>query len=107
MTTLYSKMGMKVKLLKINPGSRTSLQYHRDKREDMYVVSGTPLIELGLHSTDVESNAHVRIGFGVYHRITNIGLSPLEIIEVSTTMSGNEPDEQDIVRVRDDYGRES
>ena len=89
----------------VDPGHRTSTQYHIDRREDMYVVSGTPKIELGLNYSEVDSPSHVRIGIGVYHRITNIGFIPLEIIEVSTTISGKEASEDDIVRVNDDYGR--
>ena len=88
-----------VKVLHLNAGCRTSLQYHRVKRETMIPASGSVVLEI--HSKGgVEERVVVRpeeLLPGTVHRLSAILDS--EVVEVST------PELDDVVRVDDDYGR--
>ena len=98
-TDLYA-----LKSIHVRVGTRPSLQYHERKSESLYLLSGLMKIELG-DSKDslVEDQLHpgetVDIPKGRIHRVTAIEDSVL--IEVST------PELDDVVRVEDDYGRQS
>lgn len=90
------------KLLFVRAGASLSLQYHRHKEETMYLESGECWIETG----DSEDSL-VRVPFpvghahhippGRLHRITAV--TDVRIFETST------PHLDDVVRLRDDYGR--
>ena len=95
------------KILTINPGQRTSLQYHEFKTETIIVASG----QLILHrlptrnpSKDTELSFHERLEHFTFapmeiHRLeAGIG-GPVILIECST----NHLD--DVVRLDDDYSR--
>lgn len=88
-----------VKVIEVNPFSRTSLQYHRHREEVWVVVSGT-LLNNGV-SHDPGSVVH--IGMEDIHRIENPSSEPLLLVEVQ---AGDVLSEDDIVRIEDDYGRE-
>ena len=91
-----------LKIIEINRGHRSSLQYHVKKHEHIFVDSGTLQIEwendqgqmevLRLQSGDV-----VEVQPGRKHRVT--ALEDVRLIEVST------PELDDVVRVEDDYKR--
>ena len=84
------------KLLCINEGCRTSLQYHREKDETFYVSSGKVEVEIGDTKVTPSCNETIRIRPNVVHRISAIKSSV--IFEVSTPHKGT-------VRLEDDYGR--
>jgi mannose-6-phosphate isomerase len=88
-----------VKILHLNAGCRTSLQYHRVKRETMIPVSGRAILEIHRNG-EVEEHVLVRpeeLLPGTVHRL--VAASDVEIVEVSS------PELDDVVRVADDYGR--
>lgn len=70
--------GWRVKLLVVNDGHRTSLQYHREKLEYWFTEEGLRFITPGEK-----------------HRLTG----PAVVLEVA------KGSDEDIVRVEDDYGR--
>lgn len=90
-----------VKVLHLNAGCRTSLQYHRVKRETMHPGSGRVVLELhrdgcvGAESLTVP----VEILPRTVHRL--VALQDCEVVEMSTT------ELDDVVRVADDCGRAS
>ena len=88
-----------VKVLHLQSGCRTSLQYHRVKQETMFPGSGRVLLET--HCDEVVSieplAQAVLVPPGTVHRL--IAETDAEIVEVS----GTELD--DVVRLEDDYGR--
>ncbi len=98
-----------VKMLRIEPGCRLSLQYHRRKHETLLLLSGTALLTVGdpgVHESQLAREplvAGVRrhISAGVVHRLT-AGDVLAEILEVASRLPG---DVEDIVRLADDYGR--
>lgn len=94
--------GFCVKRIEVEPGHRLSLQYHHHRFEDWIVVAGEGQVECDGEKTLVTVGDRVRIPLLARHRISNLGRELLVIIEVQ---HGAVLDENDIVRVEDDYGR--
>ena len=92
----------KVKRIQVNPGASLSLQKHFHRAEHWVVVNGTAKITNGSSTVLLTENQSTYIPLGVEHRLSNPGTAPLEIIEVQ---SGSYLSEDDIVRIKDDYGR--
>jgi mannose-6-phosphate isomerase len=89
-----------VKILHLRSGCRTSLQYHRVKRETLLPGSGNAILEI--HTKDhVQEHAlveAVELAPGTVHRLSAI--RDAEVVEVSST------ELDDVVRLEDDYGRQ-
>lgn len=88
-----------VKVLHLQSGCRTSLQYHRVKQETMFPGSGRVMLEVhcdGVTRIEPLTQA-VLVRPGTVHRL--IAESDSDVVEVS----GTELD--DVVRIEDDYGR--
>jgi quercetin dioxygenase-like cupin family protein len=90
------------KLLHINAGQRLSIQYHEEKDETSYLLSGRLLLSQGsdansLAATELVPGAVWRNEPGQVHTIK--ALEDSVVIEVST------PELDDVVRLTDDYGR--
>lgn len=91
-----------LKIIEVKKGNRSSLQYHQQKHEHIYVDRGVAQMEwqnergqmetLILRAGDVVENKP-----GRKHRTT--ALEDVRFIEVST------PHLDDVVRVEDDYNR--
>ena len=92
----------KVKAIEVNPGSRLSLQKHFHRAEHWVVVRGTALVEIDNVKVILNENQSTYIPIGAVHRLSNLGTSMLQIIEVQ---SGQYLGEDDIVRFEDSYGR--
>jgi mannose-6-phosphate isomerase-like protein (cupin superfamily) len=93
-----------VKRITVLPGQRLSLQYHHHRSEHWTVVDGEAEVEIDQAVHRLGFGQHVFIKVGASHRVRNVGTSPLVFIEVQV---GDLLDENDIVRVSDDYGRTS
>lgn len=91
-----------VKRITVNPGARLSLQMHHHRAEHWIVVSGTALVTNGDKNYLVTENQSTYIPVGQVHCLENPGVIPLELIEVQ---SGSYLGEDDIVRLKDRYGR--
>ena len=92
------------KLLVIEAGKRLSLQYHERKDEAILVIRGRLRLELEdeqgrLVEHELGPGEHRRIQTGRKHRFS--GIERVELVEVST------PELDDVVRISDDFGRES
>lgn len=88
-----------VKVLHLRAGCRTSLQYHRVKRETLHPGCGSVVLELHVNDrVDANPlNRPVELAPGTVHRL--VALNDCEVVEVSTT------ELDDVVRLEDDYGR--
>ena len=75
---------------------------HHHRAEHWVVVKGTALVTNGDKEVLLSENESTYIPIGVQHRLENPGKIDLEIIEVQ---SGNYLEEDDIVRIEDNYGR--
>jgi mannose-6-phosphate isomerase-like protein (cupin superfamily) len=90
------------KLLHVREGHRLSLQYHRQKDESCYLLNGSIRLLKGstvdeLTAQDLEPGACWRNRPGELHWLE--ALKDSDILEASTRHL------DDVVRVRDDYGR--
>jgi len=100
------------KILVIEPGKRLSWQYHERRAEIWRVIRGTvgvvtSLTDIESPSTTLSQGQELRLAQGERHRL--IGLSEWAVLaEVwHHTDLENPSDEQDIIRVQDDFGRQS
>jgi mannose-6-phosphate isomerase len=86
------------KVLFVRAGHALSLQFHHQKAESMYCISGRGRLELdGVVHELTPGQAH-DIAPGMRHRLT--ADEDLTVMEVST------PELDDVVRLEDRYGRE-
>lgn len=93
-----------VKKLVIFPGAKTSLQYHKYRDENWYVLKGTGRLVYQCEENKLSVGNRWVIPSHTIHRIINDSISnDLVIIEIAT---GN-PKETDIVRLEDIYGRQT
>ena len=104
-TSLLKGPGYQIKLLEIKPGGRPSLQSHAHRSEHWIVVAGTARRHLRRRAVSTSpSNESVFIPLGAVHRIENRGDEMLQVIEVQV---GDYLGEDDIVRLEDDWARDS
>ena len=100
--TVSESPNHKIKRIGVLPGQRISLQKHSQRTEHWVVVQGTARVTLDERIFDLAIGQHCDIALGQVHRLTNVTPEPVEIIEVQF---GAYLDEDDIVRLGDDYGR--
>ena len=94
--------GFQVKRILVNPGAKLSLQKHGHRAEHWVVVKGKAQVTCGKKTFQLIENQSTYIPLGKIHRLENIEDTPLEIIEIQT---GSYLDEDDIIRIEDDYAR--
>lgn len=91
-----------VKQLVVKPGQKSSMQIHHHRSEHWVVVKGTAEVTLSGEKTLLSEDESIYIPLGAPHRIYNPGRIPMHFIEVQ---SGSYLEENDIVRIDDEYGR--
>jgi mannose-6-phosphate isomerase-like protein (cupin superfamily) len=101
-TVLADGAGFKVKMIELKPGHRVSLHYHHRRSEHWVVVAGKARIVIGEKRYDMHLMQSVLIPARTVHRIENPYSETLQIVEVQR---GDRLDEDDIVRLEDDYER--
>lgn len=88
-----------VKIISVKPKQSLSLQYHHDREEFWYVLSGTGSVVVGKKTYKAIPGKMFTVPPETLHRISAV--TALEILEIAT----GHFDETDIVRVEDKYGR--
>ena len=92
------------KILHINAGEQLSVQYHRQKDETVYLLSGEMIYWVKLLERDTLQNMQLktgesfRIAPGTVHYMQAV--TDCDVLEASTPHLG------DVVRLEDRYGRE-
>ena len=87
----------------INSGQRLSLQTHKHRDEQWVIAKGTAKVTIGDKIITLGKGQSAEVPRTIQHRIENISdIDSLEIIEVQI---GDYIDEEDIIRLEDDYGR--
>ena len=94
--------GFLVKILRIKPGSKISLQYHKRRSEHWVVTKGVATILLEKKEIQLKKSESVYVKIGQKHRISNNTNSIVELVEIQI---GDILSEKDIVRIDDIYGR--
>ena len=92
----------RVKRIVVLPGRKLSLQKHHHRAEHWVVVGGTAEVTRDGEVSLVRENESIYLPLGCMHRLANPGRIPVEIVEVQT---GAYLEEDDILRVDDDFGR--
>ncbi len=92
----------KVNRVLISPGGRLSLQKHYHRAEHWVVVAGVALVLRDGEEVLVRENESIYLPLGCEHRVCNPGRIPLTLIEVQ---SGAYLEEDDVIRLDDDYDR--
>lgn len=92
-----------VKRLTMLQGHRCSLQYHKMKKETIYILSGELKIEVGEDKENLTSRIYspgdsITLRPGIIHRME--GITDAVYLEAST------PEMNDVIRISDDYKRE-
>ncbi|MGB3961956.1 MAG: cupin domain-containing protein, partial [Sulfurimonas sp.] len=103
-TILEESPGYKIKRIVVKPGKRLSLQKHFHRNEHWIVVSGTATVTVGDETRLVRPNESTYIKMGEIHRLANEGMIPVVLIEAQV---GEYTGEDDIVRIDDDFKRET
>lgn len=94
--------GYKVKRIVVEPGQWLSYQTHEHRSEIWNIVSGRATCVVDGETVIAEAGGSVQVDVRQPHRITNMDLDALVIIEVQL---GSYCGEDDICRLADDYGR--
>jgi mannose-6-phosphate isomerase-like protein (cupin superfamily) len=101
-TNIFVSKNFQVKELIVNPGAILSLQKHKYRSENWVVVEGKANVTLNKKNIFLNKSDSIFIPQGAVHRIENRQKSVLKIIEVQT---GSYLGEDDIIRIKDIYGR--
>jgi mannose-6-phosphate isomerase len=91
------------KILHVNKGQRLSLQYHVQKEESCYVLAG----KLSLLQGDSEqtlTERQLKVG-DTWHNAPGV-IHTIEALEDSDVLEASTPYLADVVRLKDNYGRE-
>lgn len=91
-----------VKRITVNSGARLSLQYHNGREEIWTCIAGTGIAVIGDDEIPLAPKTTVHVPRLAKHRMANTGSERLIVIE---TQLGDVLDEEDIVRIEDDFGR--
>ncbi|HKZ33906.1 MAG TPA: phosphomannose isomerase type II C-terminal cupin domain [Candidatus Nanoarchaeia archaeon] len=88
------------KIIQVDPNKRLSLQYHIDREEDWEIMQGNGSVQIGEKLFSAGPGDKFHISKGEKHRIMagDKGMSLEEIAH-------GKVDENDIIRLEDDYGR--
>ena len=96
--------GYKVKRIEVQPQCRLSYQTHAHRAEHWVIVSGKATCLVDGATVIAGPGQSIDVEVGQAHRISNDQDEWLVIVEVQT---GRYTEEDDIVRLEDDYGRSS
>jgi len=101
-TVLDERDGFKVKRIEVLPGKRLSYQKHAQRAEHWFIVQGEAKVTLNDRDITLSTGHAIDIAIGYAHRIENLCAEVLVFIEVQR---GAYLGEDDILRLRDDFGR--
>ncbi len=89
-----------VKIITVNPHEAFSLQHHERREEKWHILGGEGKITVGEETFLVEVGKDFDIKPGIDHRV-EAGDKAVVILEVSL----GDFNEEDIIRIKDKYGR--
>ncbi|HFI5643967.1 TPA: mannose-1-phosphate guanylyltransferase/mannose-6-phosphate isomerase [Raoultella planticola] len=91
-----------VNRITVKPGGAFSMQMHHHRAEHWVILSGTGQITVNGKQFLLTENQSTFIPIGTEHCLENPGKIPLEVLEIQ---SGTYLGEDDIIRIKDQYGR--
>jgi mannose-6-phosphate isomerase len=90
------------KILRVNAGQRLSVQYHLEKDETSFLLSGRVKVSQGPSPEQMQER---EIGPGEGWRSEPTVVHTIEALEDSVVLEVSSPELDDIVRLDDRYGR--
>jgi len=87
---------VKTKELVVNPGASLSMQRHQHRSEFWFVAQGSGRVHWDFGHTDIKEFNTIKIIPNEWHRLENIGNTPLHVVEIQ---HGDSCDETDIERL--------
>ncbi|MFZ1987622.1 MAG: phosphomannose isomerase type II C-terminal cupin domain [Minisyncoccia bacterium] len=90
-----------IKIVRVSPGKRLSLQKHTHRAEFWKVIEGDGIAQVGSEERPIALGDEIEIGVGTLHRLTG-GTQGCAVLEIAFGAF----DEGDIERIEDDFGRE-
>lgn len=91
-----------VNRITVKPGGAFSMQMHHHRAEHWVILSGTGQVTVNEKHFLLTENQSTFIPIGAEHCLENPGRIPLEVLEIQ---SGSYLGEDDIIRIKDQYGR--
>jgi mannose-1-phosphate guanylyltransferase/mannose-6-phosphate isomerase len=95
-------LNIKIKLVYVAIGEEISLQKHQHRSEYWLIISGRAQVWLNNIAHNLIAGDYIFIAKNAPHSISNIGETPLYFNEVQM---GENLSEDDIIRIKDKYGR--
>lgn len=89
-----------VKIISIKPNTSLSLQYHKNRSEFWKIVSGHPVVTIGENKVTANPGDEFLVAKLEKHRLEAKD-DAVQVLEISY----GDFDEEDIVRLEDNYGR--
>ena len=90
------------KILRVNAGHKLSVQYHLEKDETSYLLSGRLLLEQG---KTPETMLRSELAPGAAWRNEPTVVHTIEALEDAVILEVSTPELHDVVRIEDRYGR--
>ena len=94
-----------ITFVKINPGHKTSLHCHPNKKTGFIILEGKASVQIGIYKKNIKiykSLSRLVLRPGLFHSIKADSKSGVTALEFETPYKKN-----DLVRFTDDYGREN
>jgi len=95
------QLAKSIKIITVNPGEALSLQYHLHRNEFWIVLDPCLEVTVGQRIWRPKEGEEIFIARKAPHRLRCFGQRPGRVMEIWI----GESDEEDIVRLEDDYGR--
>ncbi len=89
-----------VKVISVTEGASLSLQYHQERSEFWHIISGHPTIIIGEIVTEAKPGDEFTVPVKAIHQIS----APKDEVQILEIAFGNFS-EDDITRLKDNYGR--
>lgn len=89
------------KILHIEPGHLLSLQYHNKKDESIYVLRGEIILRIQQEDTLIERRVAEGEAFHIRPRLVH----QFEAVTAADLLEASTPELDDVVRLKDKYGR--
>jgi mannose-1-phosphate guanylyltransferase/mannose-6-phosphate isomerase len=100
---IKTSAGYKIKRIVVKPNCQLSMQKHEQRTEHWVVISGKAEVQCNEKTFILEQNQSTFIPLNAAHRLKNASNEPLVMIEIQT---GSYLEEDDIIRLHDDWGRD-
>jgi mannose-6-phosphate isomerase len=89
------------KILHIEPGHVLSLQYHNKKDESIYILNGAIVLRVQRDDTLIERSLAQGESFHIQPKL----IHQFEAVVASDVLEASTPEIDDVVRLKDRYGR--